>query len=241
MKNVYYHLSDHAYITQFRDELILLNTKRDRYTTCFQEYTDILTSLLETTCVEADGNLIQNPIVQQLLNDKIIEIKDKPYPFHIDRKINSHGVSNVDWNLPIKNEPMKIDFDVLRSFIKLCVVNFYMKVRGFYSTIQLIKNSRKTQSNYFIPKDEDLMGLVNSLNRACLIYPIRTKCLEWSIAFVLLALKRKWKCNLEIGVQNYPFFAHAWVECNDKIIMDEQFLREELAIILNEPFRNLKR
>ena len=119
-------------------------------------------------------------------------------------------------------------------------VNFYIKIRGFYPTIQLIKRDCKNPSNYIIPHDKELKDLANILNKACLFYPTRTKCLEWAITFVLLALKRKWKCNLEIGVQNYPFLAHAWVECGGKVIMDSQDLREELAIILNEPFRQLK-
>lgn len=113
-------------------------------------------------------------------------------------------------------------------------------MRGFYSTIQLIKRCRESQSNYIIPPMEDLRKLANIVNKACLIHPTRTKCLEWAMTFVLLALKRKWKCNLEIGVQNYPFFAHAWVECDGKVVMDSQDLREGLAIILNEPFRKLK-
>ncbi len=59
------------------------------------------------------------------------------------------------------------------------------------------------------------------------------------MTFVLLALRRRWKCNLEIGIQNYPF-ADAWVECDGKVVMDSQDLRTGLAIILNEPFRRLK-
>ena len=122
----------------------------------------------------------------------------------------------------------------------LLQVNFYIKMRGFYSTIQLIKKSYNLDLTYVVPSEEELRDLATIVNKACFIYPTRIKCLEWGITFVLLALKRKWKCNLEIGVQNYPFFAHAWVECDGKIVTDSQDLREGLAIILNEPFRRLK-
>ena len=106
--------------------------------------------------------------------------------------------------------------------------------------IQMIKNSRKKEESYTIPSKEDLAELAAIVNKACFVYPARTKCLEWAITFVLLSLKRKWKCNLEIGVQNYPFFAHAWVECDGKVVMDSQDLRKGLGIILNEPFRRIK-
>jgi hypothetical protein len=115
-----------------------------------------------------------------------------------------------------------------------------MKFRGLYPTIQLIKKSRKNKIQYLIPTEEELHDLARIVNTACFLHPSRIKCLEWAMTFVLLALKQGWKCNLEIGVQNYPFFAHAWVECDGKVVMDSQYLREDLAIILNEPFRRLK-
>jgi len=217
---------------------------------CFEQFKGLLLDLLEgkqsaleeKSLSSSDTQFsLQDPTdIQKLIDDGIIEKKDTLYPFYIDRKLDSDGVSNVDWSLPLENKKVHLNSSVLRAFMTLLQVNFYIKVRGFYSTIQLIKKSRKIQSNYIIPRNEELTNLANIVNKACLIYPTRTKCLEWAMTFVLLALKRKWKCNLEIGVQNYPFFAHAWVECDGKVVMDSQDLREGLAIILNEPFRKLK-
>ena len=104
-------------------------------------------------------------------------------------------------------------------------------------TINLLKKSKLKHSNYQIPPNKDLFNLTSIVNNACFLYPVRTKCLEWSITFVLLALGKGWKCNVEIGVQNYPFFAHAWPECDGNVVGDSQHLRENMAIILNEPFR----
>jgi hypothetical protein len=248
---MYYHVRDPIYLAQFRDEVILLDTKRDKYTICFKRFSDVLINALDgnpSVPQEEFYPLSSSPQsspqaltdIQKLIDSNILEEKDSLYPFHIDRKPDSEGVSNVDWRLPLENKRMSLNGQVLSAFITLLKVNFYIKVRGFYSTIQLLKKSQQSHSTYIIPQDEDLRNLANIVNKACLIYPTRTKCLEWAITFVLLALKRKWKCNLEIGVQNYPFFAHAWVECDGKVVMDSQDLREGLAIILNEPFRKLK-
>ncbi|MBS0186068.1 MAG: hypothetical protein JSS34_07000 [Proteobacteria bacterium] len=44
---MYYHLKEHIYMTQFREELILLNTKSDKYTICFKELSELFKTLLE--------------------------------------------------------------------------------------------------------------------------------------------------------------------------------------------------
>jgi hypothetical protein len=40
-----------------------------------------------------------------------------------------------------------------------------------------------------------------------------------------------------VGVQNYPFMAHAWIEVEDEVIGDDLNLKKNLAVILKEPFR----
>lgn len=247
---MYFYLSDHIYITQFREELILLDTKEDKYTVCFKEFSKLLSGILGQDNSPSKGENISfsdykdSPetlvYIQKALADNIIERKDSPYPFYIDKKPKSDGVSNVDWRLPLENKKVSLNLQVLKAFTTLIKVNFYIKFKGLYPTIQVIKRSRKINTEYTIPQAEELRDLANVVNKACLMYPTRTKCLEWAMTFVLLALKRKWKCNLEIGVQNYPFMAHAWVECDGKVVMDSQELREGLGIILNEPFRRMK-
>jgi len=240
---MYYHLSDHIYVTQFREEYILLDTQKDKYTICSKEFSGLLGSIFEKNVLFPTVNkeISQEfAFIERLLADKIIAKEDVLYPFYIDKKPNSSGVPNVDWRLPLKNSEIKFNLRVLQALWSLIRVNFYIKFRGFYSGIQLIKNSRKAQTEYSIPTTSELENLAQTLNKACVFYPTRTKCLEWAMAYVLLALKRKWRCNMEVGVQNYPFFAHAWVECDGKVVMDKQNLRTGMAVILNEPFRKLR-
>ena len=244
---MHYHLNDHIYIAQFRDEFILLDTKEDKYTICFEELSKLFSGIFEKNSLHPNNKDIPASdstyssqdlcFIQTLLDNHIIENKETPYPFYIDQKPHSDGVSNVDWRLPLENRKVRISSHVLRALWSIIKVNEYIKFKGLYSTIHLIRKSRDFQITYIIPKEEELRELANIVNKACLLYPKRTKCLEWAMTFVLMALKRKWKCNLEIGVQNYPFMAHAWVECDGKVVMDSQDLREGLSIILNEPFR----
>ena len=234
-------MADHVYISQFQDELILLDTKKDKYTICSNEFSELLLALLDLKkpVLSEDFLLQKVTAIQQLINEGIIERKKNPFTYYIDRKIDSEGVSNVDWTLPIEKKKVDFNFSVFQALVTLIYIHFCIKFKGLYSTIQLIKKSRKIGSNYIIPQGEELVCLANTVSKACFIYPKRTKCLEWAMTFILLALKRNWKCNLEIGVQNYPFFAHAWVECDGKVVMDSGDLRSGLSIILNEPFRKL--
>lgn len=235
---MYYHLSDHIYLGQFQEELILLDARADKYTVCFKEFSDLIARILK----EKSPSLSPQDqfSIQKLHEGGVLQRKDTPFPYFIDIKSDSYGVSNVDWRLPLGNKKVNMSFAVLKAFFILLKINYFMKWRGFYSTIQLMKKIRSQQSSFEIPQERELRDLANILNKACLIYPTRTKCLEWAMTYVLLALKRGWKCNLEVGVQNYPFFAHAWVECGGRVVMDDQNLREGLTIILNEPFRRLR-
>ena len=238
---MYYYLSDHIYIAGFRDEIILLDTKKDKYSIFSGPISLLLSQSVNIDTSHTDKFLRhQSSYFQKLIDDNILTRKKVPYPFYIDRKIHSNGVSNVDWSLPLGLKKVPLSLQVYEALIVLIKVNFHIKFRGFYRTIQLIKKSRKSKLNYIIPQEENLKELAEIVNKACLIYPTRTKCLEWAMTYVLLALKRQWRCNLEIGVQNYPFLAHAWVECDGKVILDSPDLRKGLALILNEPFRRLK-
>lgn len=243
---MHYHPGDHIYFAQFREEFILLDTKEDKYVIYLKRCSALLTELFERdfsiSAIKPDAldNSQITALINKFLKNHIVVEKDTPYPFYIDKKVTSIGVSNVDWRLPLNNKKIRFNLSVLHALLILIKVNFFMKVKGFHSAIQMVKASRKNHKEYSIPKEGDLENLANILNKACLIYPTRTKCLEWAMSFVLLALQRKWRCNLEIGVQNYPFFAHAWVECDGKVVMDSQELRQEMAVILNEPFRKLK-
>lgn len=232
----YYSLCGHIYITQFRDQVILLDTKKDKYVICSQNLSDILLKVVHSKeLIESDRDTLQT-----LINAKILQCQNTPYPFYADCKVGSVGVSSIDWRLPLNEQKVSLGPPVIIALLRLIQINFYIKFFGFHKAVQLIKRARKKNANYIIPRDEELKQLTSMVNKACLIYPSRTKCLEWAMTYVLLALQKGWKCNLEIGVQNYPFMAHAWVECNGKVVMDSQDLREGLGIILNEPFRREK-
>jgi hypothetical protein len=73
---------------------------------------------------------------------------------------------------------------------------------------------------------------VLALNVACFLYPRRTKCLEWACALILLSAQFGLRSKLIVGVQNRPFYAHAWVESDGSVVGDDPLRRKQLAVIL---------
>jgi len=74
---------------------------------------------------------------------------------------------------------------------------------------------------------------ISALNRACLFYPRRTKCLEWSAALVRLCQQRGVEVDLVIGVSGGPFSAHAWVEHDGVVVGDDLDRRRQFAVIVD--------
>ena len=180
--------------------------------------------------------------VNTVLSNKIIKENffSNPYPYQIDENHSIKGVSNIDWKLPLNYRSTSyLRKNTLKSLFILSYVHAIIKFRGFYSAIQLLKSTHQKSLQYKIPSQESIQALIQSVNSACMLFPIRTKCLEWALTVTLLALKQNWEFNLVTGVQNYPFLAHAWVECNNQVIRDMQELRTNMARILVEPFRPL--
>jgi len=109
------------------------------------------------------------------------------------------------------------------------------KLWRFRGLVKAIKRRRNTTSSAV--DVEKYQRLVAAVNKAAFCFPVRVKCLEWSATLAVMALRRGWRCNLEIGVQNAPFAAHAWVRANDRVLADAQELPATLSVILSEPFQ----
>lgn len=124
-----------------------------------------------------------------------------------------------------------------KALVTLTKVHWIIKISGFYRLIKWIQKTGNLKKSFICPTTDQMGELVNTLNRACSLYPKRTKCLEWASTLTLLALQRGWLCTLNIGAQNYPFLSHAWVEVDGKIIADKQILKNEMAVILKAPFQ----
>jgi hypothetical protein len=80
-------------------------------------------------------------------------------------------------------------------------------------------------------KELNIHLIIKYLNAATLLYPLKTKCLEWSVALFYYIIQYGYQPVLKIGVQNKPFYSHAWVELDGEVIGDIKDLNERMAVI----------
>ena len=73
---------------------------------------------------------------------------------------------------------------------------------------------------------EGIAAIATAVNRASRYYPKSPACLQRSVALASMLRKRGIAAELQIGVQNYPFKSHAWVEVAGKVINDVPHIRE---------------
>ncbi len=230
---MYYNLSKHIYLTRLKNDYIFLDIKKNLYFVCNPTYSCLVDEIVSSDIVYIgeDESLINN-----LLLLDIVCLSESPSVVFFDYKKNVTDAVRADGALDTSFKSLELSKEIFFSFLTLVRIHFYINFIGLNSIIKIIRK-QATKNHLFLPSSQELDNLASIVDRSCLIYPKRTKCLERAITFVMLALKKGWKCNLEIGVQNYPFYAHAWVECNGKVICDEADLRDKLAIILREPFK----
>lgn len=119
LDRAYYSLCKHIYITQFRNQIILLDINKDKYTICSQSFSDILLKVVHNKEItESDRDNLQT-----LINAKIIQCQNTPYSFYTDCKVDSVGVSNVDWRLPLNEQEVSLGFPVVIALFRLVQVN----------------------------------------------------------------------------------------------------------------------
>ncbi|HET9439391.1 MAG TPA: lasso peptide biosynthesis B2 protein [Longimicrobiales bacterium] len=101
---------------------------------------------------------------------------------------------------------------VLRCLLTLVFCDCSLRVLGFARTLRI---AHKLAGERVGSYDESLIPRVlHNIIVATALYPGRSKCLEQAIAGLILLRRRGVPVNLQLGVQPYPFFAHAWLQLN---------------------------
>ncbi len=246
---MYLHVNDHIRLACYNDEMVLFDLRKDKFIILNKNVEKVITFLLSNEikhsdskyCIPNTTNIILdnqtfNDIIRELLNQKVFNSQYYNIPSTvIIRKKESTGAFTGQWKLLDKEIVSEISFfDFVKNLYFLLKARIYTKVLGIN---YLIKEIKKYKYNKYIPHCEDsINNLIYTLNEACIYFPTKTKCLEWSTAFMFLAKNKHLKCNLVIGVQITPFLSHAWIEIKNKPLLDSVEIANNTVIILREPF-----
>jgi hypothetical protein len=127
---------------------------------------------------------------------------------------------------------MKSKPHLLTCLVLLLVVDVALRVFGYARVMrvaQRIANSH-TQS----PKQTDASiadDVLRQIIGATALYPGRSECLEQSVCAYLLLRRRGLPVLLRLGVQPYPFAAHAWVELNGAPVTESNEVVSKFAVL----------
>ena len=99
---------------------------------------------------------------------------------------------------------------VLRCMVALLLCDVALRVLGYQRTMRIARRAAGERS---LPSGRSIVErTLQNILVATAFYPGRSKCLEQSVAGLILLRRRGVPVEMRLGVQPYPFSAHAWLE-----------------------------
>ncbi len=224
----------------FSNQIIMLDAVRDRYAVLSHAQSAEVAPYVGLEWSGAPTNMAQSTsLLKQLIHAGWLT--DTTFP-HIDPKFNTvsptpqtGGMSANGWKLPNDAFEHRPPFRlIVKALFILRSVHRRVARDKLPGLLQQCARARQ-EANLAFGQPHEYAPFVAAINWACLLYPKSTKCLEWSVALTLLCARSGLALNLVIGVQSFPFYAHAWSEANGVVIGDSPSRREELSVILEFP------
>ena len=108
-----------------------------------------------------------------------------------------------------------------RCVLALLVVRASLKARGFGPTVAWARRRGARISGGGLAAHE-VERAAYHVAVAAAFFPGRAVCLEQSLSLYLLLRARGVAAELRIGVQVYPFYAHAWVELDGEPVNEDR-------------------
>ncbi|MFW1838149.1 lasso peptide biosynthesis B2 protein [Acinetobacter gyllenbergii] len=201
------------------DDLIILDIEKDAYYLINNINADLINNFLKGVDHHDLSDILNYDWLNESENiyDQLIAKKLKGY---FEQRWITHNIFCEKLNFKI----------YLKIMIEIFKINFKIQKLDF-NTISNLKNRGSIED--FSGNYEDIIySVVSSLNKLFVLDMSNNKCLAYS--FILFKILKSYGINavLKIGVRTKPFFSHAWVEVDKKVLSDVQMVNENLAIIM---------
>lgn len=125
---------------------------------------------------------------------------------------------------------MKHPPGVFRSMMLLFVCDVALRVFGFARTLRWARRVAGDASGVDA-RDELVKQTIHYILVATAFYPGRSKCLEQTVALFILLRRRGAPVDIRLGVQPYPFSAHAWLELRGAPLTETPEVIERFALM----------
>ena len=118
---------------------------------------------------------------------------------------------------------------VFSCLMALMLCDAALRALGFARTMRVARAlGGKSQND--VPQDVINRTLKNVIV-ATALYPGRSKCLEQAVAAYVLLRRRGADVQIRLGVQPYPFFAHAWLELRGQPLTESREVVARFALM----------
>lgn len=249
---MYFSLTKTVFVAQYDASLVVLDVEKNSYLSLigdaatFLQY--IISEQFEHTAdgiyrpIAPDKNIENNETlshwINELLQQGIICPTDTPSPKKIHPQAKkSGGLCNYQWDTKQNwvTFHVKNTYQTLRAFITLYTVQRAIHNGGMKALFELIATSKINGNSHNHPSLV-VANIIKAVDSATKFWPKKIYCLGWASTFTLEARRQGLPCNLVIGVQTHPFYAHAWAELSDKtVVHDDPQVAEVLSIITRIP------
>lgn len=121
---------------------------------------------------------------------------------------------------PANDRPWLQVPSVLWCGLMIFVVKTALRARGFGPTLRWLRRRVEDVPVLAEVHIEAVRAVELAVAIASALYPGRALCLEQSLVLYYLLRKTGVPAQFRIGVQPYPFLAHAWVQYQGKVVTD---------------------
>jgi hypothetical protein len=247
MTQAYFEMPPHIFAGEGGSGIILLDLKKNSYIKLAGKEKDFFCQFLEGEFFIEEGKVKPHSSFYKtnIQGKSYADIKDlkKYLDFFIEKEWLSFSKNNNRKNIinlsamkdNLKDRQWRIQkipsfsktskFLIIKAFVALCHVNYILAKHGIYGLLDYLEKRRKIQSKDFTPNSyNQAMSLSHALNLACLFFPKKITCLPWAGTMASLLLTHGISFTFVIGIQDKPFFAHAWIESEGKVVNDNNDL-----------------
>jgi hypothetical protein len=114
----------------------------------------------------------------------------------------------------------------LYELVRYDVIHLLVRRRGIERHLRTRTAARPA------PTPADIAAIGHALRVAGCLYWKPVMCLQRSVCLVRLLRRRGIPARLVIGYRPAPFFSHAWVEVDGRVVNDSPAYRAQLRVLL---------
>ncbi len=115
--------------------------------------------------------------------------------------------------------------NILTALIGLLFVDLVLHTRGYQALKRRLARYQVSDASGEVGAELQ-SRILAAIDRAAVVYPRRAMCLQRSAVMTWLLRRHGIAADMVIGIRHTPFYAHAWVEVQGRVVSDAPQVKE---------------